>query len=336
MRAIPLVSAWNLFPLVDFLRGIGAPVERWLAESKIPTAALEAPERPVPLALVLDLAERAARAEGADSLGLDVGRHAAAESLGSYGSLLAQCPTLYDRVQTACRQLSRLNNYVSMRLERNDGSASLHAHFDVVREPGLRHAEDFTLMLILEAIGRAAGPGWRPEAIRLPGTRTVRFSRDELFQGVRMVYGCRVISIVFSAALLDRPLRKLAEGASCNLRGLAQDRVVVVPDDFVGSLLETVAALLPHGCPSAQELSDIIHTTPRTLQRRLAESGTSLRHVTDRARFRLADEYLRGTSASVTDIAFELGYSDSTAFTRSFHRLTGVAPSSYRARSLNG
>ncbi len=72
--------------------------------------------------------------------------------------------------------------------------------------------------------------------------------------------------------------------------------------------------------------------SPRTLQRRLSEAGTSVREVIDHARFRLADEYLRQSTASITETAFLLGYGDSTAFTRAFHRMTGVSPTAYRTR----
>ena len=330
MQPVPIVTGWSLLPFAHFLRGIGAPVERWLAESEIPPIVLDLPDRPVPLHFALDFSERAARAEGADSLGIDVGRHAAAECLGAFGAALARCPTLYDRIQSACRRLSWVNNHQSIRLELDGPKAALHATFNCKGEPGLRHAEDFNLMLILEAIGRAAGPGWKPDAILLPGVRSLRFERDELFQGVKIRYEAKAVAVIFSRKLLSRPLQQLPAGPARNLAPAAAQEAAPQASDLVGSLESTVIALLPAGCPTIAELADLADTTPRTLQRRLAGSGTSVREVIDRARFRLADEYLRDTSISVTDIAFELGYGDSTAFSRAFHRMTGVTPSTYR------
>lgn len=330
MQPIPLVTGWNLLPFAQFLRGIGAPVERWLAESGIPPVVLDFPDRPVPLHFALDFGERAARAEGADSLGIDVGRHTAAECLGPFGAALARCPTLYDRIQSVCHLLSWVNNLESIRLELDGPQVALHSTLNCKDEPGLRHAEDFTLMLILEAVGRAAGPGWKPDAILLPGVRSLRFERDELFQGVKIRYGAKDVAVIFSRELLSRPLRQLPAGYARNLLPAAAQEAAPQATDLVGSLESTVMALLPIGCPTIAELADLADTTPRSLQRRLAGSGTSVREVIDRARFRLADEYLRDTSTSVTDIAFELGYGDSTAFTRAFHRMAGVAPSTYR------
>ena len=336
MQPIPLVSGWNLLPFAHFLRGIGAPVERWLGESRIHPERLTRPDEPIPLVHMLDFVERAARAEGAESLGVDVGRQTAAECLGAFGTQLGRCVTLHDRAETTRRLLSMSNNCESMWLERDGGNVRLHARIDGPREPGCRHGDDFTLMLMLEAIGRAAPPGWKPQAIYLPGTRTRRFARDELFQGVQMVYGAPNITIVFDADLLGNPLRPLSSA-----RGVAAPGVTATPPgrempaDFVSSLEDTVVALLPFGCPTVNELAEVQRSTPRTLQRHVMACGTSIRQVVDRVRFRLAREYLRDPSASVTHIALELGYSDSTAFARAFRRVAGVPPTLYRNRRLD-
>jgi len=331
MRPIPLVSGWNLLPFAEFLRGIGAPVERWLAEARIPADLLDEPDSPVPLCNLLAFVEWAAHAEGAESLGLDVGRQTAAECLGAFGAHLERCVSLYDRALTSSRLLLQSNNCQSMWLERDGASVRLHSRIDYPGEPDRRHGDDFTLMLMLEAVGRAAPAGWKPQAIYLPGSRPQRFARDEMFQGVQMVYGAPQVTIVFPSDLLGRPLRPLAAMAGatpCAAAGATRDREVST--DFVASLEDTVASLLPTGCPSVRDLADMAGTTPRTLQRRVAACGTSIRQVVDRARFRLAREYLRDSSASVTDIALRLGYSDSTAFARAFHRLAGMSPSTYR------
>jgi len=337
MRPVPLVSGWNLLPFIQFLDGIGAPVARWLAESRISPGLADAPGRPVPMCHALDFAERAAREEGAESLGIDVGRQTAAECLGAFGLRLSRCVTLYDRAQTSCQLLSSMNNCETMWLEQDGAYARLHARVHCDREPGSRHGEDFTLMLMLEAIGRAGGPGWVPDAIYLPGQRSQRFARDELFHGVNMSYGAPNVTVVFPAGLLSCRLKPLAATLSNGARGGAggglQDHAMA--GDFVRSLQDTAASLLPLGCPTVQDLADVARLTPRTLQRRVAECGTSLRQVIDDARFGLAVEYLRDPGASVTDIALELGYGDSTAFTRAFHRLAGVPPTAYREQQPN-
>ncbi len=335
MKPIALVSGWNLLPFIGFLTDIGAPVERWLEESRIPVDVIHAPDLSIPFSFALDFGERAARAEGAESLGIDVGRSTAAESLGPWGLRLARCPTLYDRAQSACQLLSRLNTCATMWLEEDGPWVRLHERFDADARRELRHCEDFSLMLILEAVGRAAESAWRPEAIHLPGKRRERFARDEMFRDVRMVYGARDVAVVFSRDLLSRPLAPLSTRIATDRRAPELFHHHVPALDFVGSLEDTIASLLPRGCPSIDEIAEIAQTSARTLQRELSSADTSLRRIIDRVRYRLAAEYLRDPTASITEIALELGYGDSTAFSRAFHRIAGVSPSAYRSQLGN-
>ncbi len=72
--------------------------------------------------------------------------------------------------------------------------------------------------------------------------------------------------------------------------------------------------------------------SPRTLQRRLGDEGTSV-HA-------LLDEVRRGRAAALLDadmaigeVAYLLGYSEPSAFHRAFRRWTGVTPEAFRART---
>jgi AraC-like DNA-binding protein len=56
----------------------------------------------------------------------------------------------------------------------------------------------------------------------------------------------------------------------------------------------------------------------------------SYRELVDELRSQQATELLRHSDASVTDIAFDLGYTDVAHFTRAFRRWTGVSPNRYR------
>ncbi|MFT3859472.1 MAG: AraC family transcriptional regulator [Aquabacterium sp.] len=70
--------------------------------------------------------------------------------------------------------------------------------------------------------------------------------------------------------------------------------------------------------------------TLRTLQRRLGEVGTCYRDVLNETRHKLAVSYLRSEQYSVGEIAFLLGFSEVSAFTRAFRRWTGASPREWR------
>jgi len=68
----------------------------------------------------------------------------------------------------------------------------------------------------------------------------------------------------------------------------------------------------------------------RTLRRRLQSAGTSFRKVMNEVQEALALDYLRRTDLSIDEIAFLLGYSDTSNFRHAFKQWTGQTPSAYR------
>lgn len=85
--------------------------------------------------------------------------------------------------------------------------------------------------------------------------------------------------------------------------------------------------------PSMVEVAAELHIDERTLRRRLTAEGTSFRRLVDEVRHGRALELL-GQGAAVSEVARELGYSETATFTRSFTRWEGVSPSRLRERSL--
>lgn len=73
--------------------------------------------------------------------------------------------------------------------------------------------------------------------------------------------------------------------------------------------------------------------SPRTLQRRTADLGTSVRSVVDEVRIASARQLLADPEIGLIEIAIALGYSTDSAFRRAFRRWTGQSPTQYR-RSL--
>lgn len=78
-----------------------------------------------------------------------------------------------------------------------------------------------------------------------------------------------------------------------------------------------------------------VASSPRQVQRAYAESGNGTFHddLVGR-RLEAAAELLKGTSISVADVAWRVGYRQTSHFARTFRRRYGVSPSAYRTRSL--
>lgn len=83
--------------------------------------------------------------------------------------------------------------------------------------------------------------------------------------------------------------------------------------------------------PTVDRLARRMHLSPRTLQRRLEEVGTSYQALLDEVRKHVAGRLLEATDLDIGEIAFLLGFEELSSFSRSFQNWEGTTPTRYRA-----
>lgn len=102
---------------------------------------------------------------------------------------------------------------------------------------------------------------------------------------------------------------------------------------FVAQVREAIAVELATSGAELARVARRLAASPRTVQRRLEEAGTSYQELVEDVRSTLARALLRDRSRSIIDVAFELGYADLKGFYRAFRRWTQTTPADWRARA---
>lgn len=102
------------------------------------------------------------------------------------------------------------------------------------------------------------------------------------------------------------------------------------PAGFVQRVNRSLRTPLLHGKGSGADVAQTLALHQRTLNRRLRVEGTTFQQVLDRVRFAVAKELLEDSTASMSKIAFALGYADDVSFIRAFRRWTGTTPGAWR------
>lgn len=91
-----------------------------------------------------------------------------------------------------------------------------------------------------------------------------------------------------------------------------------------------IAASLQHNGASLQETARQLRVSARSLQRHLAEMGTSYSELVAQVRLDTACRLLTESSERMSQIALRLGYAGPSSFSRSFMRLMKIQPATYR------
>jgi AraC-like DNA-binding protein len=89
-------------------------------------------------------------------------------------------------------------------------------------------------------------------------------------------------------------------------------------------------ALLPSGKTDQELVSKRLNRSASTLQRQLHAEGLSYRDVLESTRRSLAEDYLRDQKHSQAQIAYLLGFSDQSNFSRAFKRWTSMSPKQFQ------
>ena len=135
----------------------------------------------------------------------------------------------------------------------------------------------------------------------------------------------------FDASVLDLKIHRSERELRTFLA--RQPRDWLLPPSVRQPVAHQVRACLLEGDVGAMKAPDIakaLNMSLRTLCRRLALEGASVKDVKDALRRDLAIHRLTQTQESISKIAESLGFGDNPSFYRAFRSWTGVAPGAYR------
>lgn len=108
------------------------------------------------------------------------------------------------------------------------------------------------------------------------------------------------------------------------------------PATWTRKVRACLEAQLPAGEPSAEGIAQTLHLSLRSLQRHLADEGSGYESLLSDTRHSLALQHMRDPRCSISEVAYLLGFADTSSFSRAFKRWTGQAPSQYREGLKHG
>lgn len=325
MRSYALTKASTIGPIAEIVAASGGSITNVFRKAELPLTLLEQPQRLILLRDQFRLLETAARTIGDHSLAVRLSTEAGIPGLGAYGAHLITLATLGDAILESSRSLaSLLQGATTIALEVEGGWAKWT--YSVTENLGLGQQKNEMLAIgyMLSLIRYFAGSRWTPDRVEVAG----RFDgRREIEQVVSsdVVSGERA-GVVFPARLLGltnpRPPKRREP-----------DYTPVPAETELDEVVQHVLLLqLDQGEAGIDSVARRLGLTRRTLQRRLLDQGVTFEGLVQRTLCDQARALLEEAELPITDIAYQLGYSDPAHFTRAFRRWTGEAPQQWRRR----
>ena len=309
----------------------------WLDQKQLDAAgsrarlARYAPDDSVPVAIWRELLEEALGPVTGTAPELEVGACVQPRHVGVLGYLVLACETLGDAM-LAYQRYERLF-YGEQLAQINSDGTDAELRWPQTPEPLGQRADGVAIAALVTFLRRQLDDPPPPSSIAFhEPVSPERASAYEEFFGCPVVFGDNFVRVRFPLCYLQMPMPRrdptlrqlLNRQADALLRALADDQLLEE------QLHRNLLRLLAEGEPTLERMARCLHMAPRTLQRRLARHGLSWQQWLDHGREQLARQYLADPGLSLNDIALLLGFSEQSAFTRSFQRWTGQTPGRLR------
>ena len=333
-RTSSVLTGWT-GTMLRALADRGVDVEELVTDVGIDPAVLADPERRIPLEASTALWNAAERITGDDAFGIDVSRYVIAGTFHGLGQAFMTSTSLraaLHRVARFCRVTADAS-VVSTEVE-GDELVYVNAW-----RPGETRPAEMAIVATLAAILRGArsalGRSFTPTAAEFRHPRPRNLARFEQFFGCELRFDAPDHVLRFRLADADRPWTGAHERLATMSDAAVEAYLATLPDrerhtlvsDAVGSI---VADVIAAGEPDIHAVASELVMSVRTLQRRLAEDGTSFRDVVASTRQEIGERLLREPTLSVNDVGRRLGFSETAAFSRAFRRWTGESPATWR------
>ena len=319
----------------DLVAELGGNGEALLSRFGLERADAQSPTALIPYEALLRLLDVSSRSLHCPNFGARLARFQSLDKLGPLALLAINCRTVEAAILSVGAHLHTYTPGVKMELVRNPREASC-LHFEVEMPPGCtvgrQQMVEFSLAFAVSGLHLLAGETFRPDAVLLRHETSLPASAYQTDFGVAPLFAQEVDALMISPRWMRQPVR------------LADERLRRAIDDYLEPLIlgdrlvldqqveQLIIRLLPTGRCNLETVAGQLSMHPRTLQRKLEQSGVYFDEMADHQRRERVRELLTGTHIPLSHVAGLAGFSEQSSLTRACRRWFGMTPLELRQR----
>ncbi|MDV5169639.1 AraC family transcriptional regulator [Photobacterium rosenbergii] len=292
----------------ELAREVGLPVEHMHDSQCLPGN------------LLLGFAQKLT-AEFGPHIGVDIGRRTFPIDISpALGNMLDRCDTFAEAVQVFITEMNTFSNNLVYWSEQLAGTWWLCYRSPIPSNTlGFMPMEWLRIMYLLNLCYPFLGCKWRPTAVKMMSSHPQWPTLPEELRHTTVKF-----SQPYGAIAIPLP-------DHCPPMMLVESQ-----HDWLDTITRLVQTFSPEPWFSLGWFAQVLGVTPRTLQRHLAKRGTTFKALNETARKNKAIALLLGSEASITEIAWQVGYNDMSNFNRAFKKWTGETPSRFKLKLCGG
>ncbi len=328
-----VVRSASLRGFPELARALGIDPSAAMRRVSLPRRCLDDPETPISADAVARLLEQCALESGAEDFGLRMSSTRHLSNLGPLGLVLRQEPTGLQALETLGRYLNLLNTSLVTRVEVRAGLVVIAEDVLLDRPGSARQSIELAVGVMFRVLRDVLGAGWRPRGVGFVHRAPRDASTHRRLFGVKVDFEAAFNGIVcderdLRAALPNADPAMADWGRAFLERSLGAQRQV--PAHAVRRL---IAALLPGGRCTIEQVAQHLGVDRRTVHRRLQADGETFTGLLRAVRREFAVRQLADSDRATAEVAALLGFSGASAFAHWFRAEFGCSAGQWRRRA---
>jgi AraC-like DNA-binding protein len=333
------LSVSFIMPIIRYLEGLGMDRESLLRDVGIDPVASLLPDTRCAMEQLCEVLDQAMKLTGDENLGIHVGELWPPEKGDIVGYIALNCKTVGEAFQKnkAYQKILSESHRVDIQITDNDvivrnsvvpGMSPFHQRQHVL----------CTLSSTLTYVRHMTGHQIELKEARFEFQAPDDLSEYDRFFQAPVHFNQAMNALVFDKKYHDLPIAQPDEYLLFILEQHAKKILGRIQETNIYSrkVSNLIIKEFQGDTPSIKRIAGRLAMTVRNLQYKLEGEKTTFRNVVETVRKEMAISHLRQNELTITEIAYLMGFSESSTFSRIFKRWTGITPSEFRKNVYHG
>ncbi len=330
----PSLSPRFIVYLRDYLLDRGVAPEPVFRACEISYEHIEEDSLPVPMHKVAAACEAAAVATGDSCVGLHMAQNYHYESASVLILAMLAASSVEEGLHCLCKYDQYIDSAIETRFNPNQSPVQFHAGMINLQGARVDQLNEYLLAFTAKILNTATRKTLPVDVVWFHHHNNQNEAELEEFFQAPVLFGQSENRLQFDRSFLSERFITSNSLLYEILSDALKTYFAVSPErhGFVEAVSRELMRTDRNQPLSMEGVADRLALSPRTLRRRLANEGYTFQEVKNLATERRAKYYLISTSLSLSEISFELGYSELSAFSRAFRSRVGETPQNYRQK----